>query len=90
MDLIGPQPDLKKPVNTVDSGQSDAGVVSIRPAGSVADAQNSDLAPLLRLLDAATPETRALLIRMLGSMLQHFHAQVSPTNPLQPQASPEA
>lgn len=84
MDLIGPQPDLKKPVNTVDSGQSDAGVVSIRPAGSVADAQNSDLAPLLRLLDAATPETRTLLIRMLGTMLQHFQARVSSDKPLTP------
>ena len=90
MYLIGPQLDFKTPVKTVDSGNSDAGVVSIRPVGSVADAQGGDLAPLLRSLDAATPETRALLIRMLGSMLQHFHAQVSPTNPLQPQASPEA
>ena len=84
MDLIGPQLDLKKLVNTVDSGNSDAGVVSIRPVGSVADAQGSDLAPLLRLLDVATPETRALLIRMLGIMLQHFQAKISPDNPLSP------
>jgi hypothetical protein len=84
MDLIGPQLDFKEPVKAVDSGNSDAGVVSIRPVGSVADAQESDLAPLLRLLGAATPETRALLIRMLGTMLQHFQARASPDKLLTP------
>ena len=46
------------------------------------DPLSGDLAGVAKLLDAATPETKALLIRMLGTMLQHFHAKISPDDQL--------
>ena len=77
------EPDATKAVNSGTFG----GHAESAPSS---DPLSSDLANIARLLDAATPETRALIVRMLGTMLQHFHAQVSPANPLQPQARPEA